>query len=240
MFIQKTKPLGVLLISVMLLSITSCDSESESDSSTDSLSVNELYVVVDTMQADCYDLDGEVITCSTEYIGQDAEYDTTVADYSRDNETVTDNNTELMWEYNQADAQYDFDEAVEYCEAQTTGGYDDWRLPSIKELYSIADFNGAMSTDADVDDVPYIDEDYFGFDYDSAQPFATQFWSSTEYLINMVAGSNDEEDDDAGYWAALGFNFADGHIKSYSEDSSPSGLYVRCVRGINMALMISL
>jgi hypothetical protein len=190
--------------------------------------VNSEYVVVDTMQSDCYDLDGEVITCGSAYVGQDAEYETTVADYttSSDLTVVTDNNTGLMWEYNQADNQYDFDEAIEYCESQTTGGYDDWRLPSLKELYSIADFNGAMSTDEDVDSVPYIDEDYFGFEYDSNQAFATQFWSSTEYLINVVSGDEDE-----GYWSAFGFNFADGHIKAYSEDTSPSGLYVRCVRG---------
>ena len=225
---------NVKLVSFIICSLllAGCDEDSASttvddDTTETTTEVNSAYVVVDTMQSECFDLDGDVITCGSQYVGQDAEYDNTQADYTSDDSTVvTDNNTGLTWEYNQADNQYDFDEAVTYCENQTTGGYDDWRLPSLKELYSISDFNGAMSTDEDIASVPYIDEDYFGFDYDSNQPFATQFWSSTEYLINVVAGDEDE-----GYWAALGFNFADGHIKSYSEDTSPSGLYVRCVRG---------
>ena len=226
----KLKQLGFILLTLILVG---CDSdESDTDTTETTTDINTEYIVVDTMQSDCYDLDGEAITCGSEYVGQDAEYETVIADYTSDDLTVvTDNNTGLTWEYNQADDQYDFDDAVAYCEAQTTGAYDDWRLPTLKELYSIADFNGAMSTEEGVDNVPYIDEDYFAFEYDSNQPFATQFWSSTEYLINMVAGANDENDDAAGYWAALGFNFADGHIKSYSEDTSPSGLYVRCVRG---------
>jgi hypothetical protein len=37
----------------------------------------------------------------------------------------------------------DFDDAVSYCEASTTGGYSDWRLPDAKELQSIVDYGRA-------------------------------------------------------------------------------------------------
>ncbi len=63
----------------------------------------------------------------------------------RDNgdDTVTDLKTGLIWmradSYSVLQRCLNFYDAVQYVEDSTTGGYDDWRLPSIAELASIYD-----------------------------------------------------------------------------------------------------
>ena len=64
--------------------------------------------------------------------------------YTRDNtkEIVIDNTTNLQWQDN-SDAktvQKTWSEAKDYCENLTLGGYDDWRLPSDRELLTIVDY----------------------------------------------------------------------------------------------------
>ena len=62
------------------------------------------------------------------------------ADFSRDNNTqiVSDNSTQLQWQ-DDVNVIKTWIEAIDYCEGVSIGGYDDWRLPNINELYSIAD-----------------------------------------------------------------------------------------------------
>ncbi len=54
-------------------------------------------------------------------------------------DTFTDKTTGLTWQDNSASktVQKTWSGAKEYCENLTLGGYDDWRLPSIRELQSI-------------------------------------------------------------------------------------------------------
>lgn len=54
---------------------------------------------------------------------------------------MTDNVTGLDWQQVPVDERFMWDEAVEYADNLELGGYDDWRMPSTKELYSIADFS---------------------------------------------------------------------------------------------------
>jgi hypothetical protein len=53
-------------------------------------------------------------------------------------QTVSDRATGLMWQKEDYRS-VDFEDAVGYCEADTTGGWTDWRLPDVKELQSIVD-----------------------------------------------------------------------------------------------------
>jgi hypothetical protein len=59
-------------------------------------------------------------------------------------DTVTDNLTGLMWTRNANHGQKRWQyigtyPALEYCNGLTLGGYSDWRLPNVRELYSLVD-----------------------------------------------------------------------------------------------------
>ena len=62
------------------------------------------------------------------------------ADFTRDSTTqiVTDTNTKLQWQDNESVSNKQT-EAIDYCEALTLGGYNDWRLPNQNELRTIVD-----------------------------------------------------------------------------------------------------
>ena len=67
----------------------------------------------------------------------------TARSYTRDDtkEVVVDNVTNLMWQ-DDADAKTvkkNWQDAKDYCQNLTLGGYSNWRLPDIEELYSITD-----------------------------------------------------------------------------------------------------
>jgi hypothetical protein len=54
--------------------------------------------------------------------------------------TVTDTATGLMWQQGQSPA-LTWEAALTYTESLSLAGYDDWRMPTVKELVSIVDFN---------------------------------------------------------------------------------------------------
>ncbi|MCP4119360.1 MAG: DUF1566 domain-containing protein [Desulfobacteraceae bacterium] len=76
--------------------------------------------------------------------------------------TVTDKNTGLMWQQIVPDYGMTWKDALEYCENLSLAGYNDWRMPTTKELGSIVDYNRIGSA---------IDTDYF--------PTPCVGWSST-------------------------------------------------------------
>ena len=182
--------------------------------------------IVDTGQIPCYDDVGQ-IPCprpGEPFYGQDAQYQGQQMTF-RDNGdgTVTDLNTGLMWQKSPTFEHYTWAEGFAYAENLLLAGYDDWRVPTIKELYSIVAFVGNQH-----DLRPYLDTEYFDFQYpDTSQGYRimdAQYWSSNKYVGRTMFGDI----------SAFGFNFADGRIKSYptGEGRGPTKrTYVRCVRG---------
>jgi hypothetical protein len=193
------------------------------------------YAVVDTGQTACYD-DSEEINCPVAgeaFYGQDAQYSGNQADYTDNGDgTVTDNVTGLMWQQSFADAKSTYAEAQTYVNmlnAQNYCGYSDWRLPTIKQLYSLIDFRGTdppperSSTNGMV---PFIDANFFQFAYGDTSAgeriIDSQWVTSTLYTADNSM--------------MFGVNFADGRIKSYptgvvGPQQGEKTFYVRLCRG---------
>ncbi|WP_153913785.1 DUF1566 domain-containing protein [Shewanella sp. TC10] len=94
----------------------------------------------DTGQSVQYDVTGKPlpITESSFYTGQDASIKGAPLSYRDNNDgTVTDLNTGLMWQKNHDTTKRNLAESTKVVNAMTLGGFDDWRLPTIKELYSL-------------------------------------------------------------------------------------------------------
>lgn len=179
-------------------------------------SISGDYPVVDTGQTRCYDKDGARIVCPESggsCSGQDAQHNGSRLSYT-DNEdgTITDNVTGLMWEQIPESTGLTFEQAQAYCESLELGGYDDWRLPTLKELFSLSDFSHGW---------PCLDDIYFGIAGQSVSK-DEQYWA--QYYVGTTVEGGSE--------VAFGVNHGTGHIKAYPDGGlGPYGNYVRAVRG---------
>ena len=72
-----------------------------------------------------------------------ANIDTNPSDYTISGPTVIDNITGLQWQRVDDDTTRNWVEAGDYCATLTLGGFEDWRLPSFRELHSIIDFGNS-------------------------------------------------------------------------------------------------
>jgi hypothetical protein len=206
------------------------------------------FAVVDTGQDACYD-GSKSIACPVEggaFYGQDAQHDGNQPSYTlgSDGLTVLDNVTGLTWTQDadlDGDGDIDVDDKLTFAEAQAYpdtlndqnhGGYSDWRVPTIKQLYSLIDFRGTdppPEGDNAVGLTPFIDAGYFAFAYGDTvageRIIDSQWATSTLYVSTVMGGTQ----------AMFGVNFADGRIKGYPAAGGPGGVdktyYVRCCRG---------
>ena len=118
-------------------------------------------------------------------------------------EIVTDDNTGLEWQRT-TPATYSgctggdpvgstcqWQEAIDYCDGLTYGGYSDWRLPTRKELATLPDY-GRYNPAIDPDVFPGTKSNYY--------------WSSSSYV-------NDTS-------SAWDVDFANGNVFNYNETSS--------------------
>ena len=199
---------------------------------------------VDTDQTVCYDTTDE-IACPSEgepFFGQDAQHTGNQPAYVDNGDgTVTDLVTGLMWQQSpdtDGDGEIDaadkltYDEAVAYptsLNARRFAGFTDWRLPTIKELFSLIDFSGVDPSGYEGGGtsglVPFIDTDFFDFAYgdtDAGERIIDSQWATSD----LYAGNTN---------MLFGVNFADGRIKGYGLTMPFGGgektFFTVCVRG---------
>jgi hypothetical protein len=222
--------LAIVVSISLLLGVAGCTEEMAEPEPAPEFNLS--YILVDTGQEKCYD-NSQEIACprpGEAFYGQDAQYQGVQPAYQDNGDgTVTDLNTGLMWQKTPRN-KVTYDEAVVGAEDFDLAGYDDWRLPTIKELYSLILFSGTDPAPESVEPaVPFIDTKYFGFEYGDISAgeriIDAQYWSCTEYVGTTMNGAA----------TVFGVNFADGRIKGYPRDTGPQGQpmteFVRYVRG---------
>lgn len=176
------------------------------------------------------------------FYGQDAQSDGNQPSYtiSQDSLTVYDNITGLTWTKSpdlDGDGDIDASDKLSFTQAQTYadttlnlqnyGGYNDWRLPCMKALYSLMNFKGTDPMGGVTSDpIPFVDTAYFDFAYGDTsageREIDAQFWSDNAYVDYVFTNQS----------AAFGLNLADGRIKGYpTAGPIVKTNYVYCVRG---------
>ena len=202
--------------------------------------------VVGTGQVNSYN-NTSIITLPTEgqaFFGQNTNHPGNTPSYTDNGDgTITDNVTGLIWEKT---TDKNGDGTINYYDKSTytlalagasackTGGYTDWRLPTIKEQYSLIMFYGAESNPTATTQgtsVPFINTNYFTFGYGDINSSAhgatsdermidAQYATSSIYVSTTMNGTS----------TMFGVNFADGRIKGYPANNLKK-YYVQYVRG---------
>lgn len=169
-----------------------------------------------TGQTKCYSNLAE-ISCPASgavFFGQDAQYAAggmclarsfTIDSSHSGQKIVIDNNTDLEWAQLIPTSKYTWANAKTYCENSGYGGYNDWRLPSPKELLSIVD-NGRVAPAVDSSFFPNHSNDKFWtsmkdvqnygkawfVDFDSGYAERTKI--SETYYVSCVRGGSETND----------------------------------------------
>ena len=112
--------------------------------------------------------------------------------YTRSNDIVTDTVTNLQWQDNNdtKNNEQTWNNAKKYCNDLSLGGYNDWELPTIKELLSIVDISGTK---------PFIDSLFQNI-------ISNPYWSSSSDASNSSL--------------AWDVDFSDGYTDNYEKTNS--------------------
>jgi len=133
--------------------------------------------------------------------------------------TVTDVITGLMWQQSMGEA-VTYWTAVNSAENVATGGYSDWRMPTMKELFSLILYSG-QAYGADhvrffIDDV--FDQPLGNTSVEGGREVDAQTWSAHIYNGSVMNNS---------LTTAFGVNFVDGRVKAYPITLEKYARYVR-------------
>lgn len=135
--------------------------------------------------------------------------------------TISDEVTGLMWQQSMGD-KIIWQSAMDKASSVKTGDYSDWRMPSLKELFSLIMYSGQVNGSNAV--TMFIDTEYFeqplgNTSVPKGREIDAQTWSDVAYN-----GSIQDTDTDHSF----GVNFVDGRVKCYPQYM---GKYARYVRG---------
>ena len=227
---QFFKKISLLLIITLIISCSKDETPIEDDSPETELTTPENpYSIVDTGVTDFYS-DETIISEPSPtdmFYGQDATYTGNQTSYTNNNDgTITDNITGLQWEQDMGE-KISFTDAFTKASNSSLGGHSDWRVPTLKELYSLILFTGSVKGEVAIDffiDTKYFDQPLGDTSIDEREIDA-QTWSSTEYAGLTMTGVE----------TVFGVNFVDGRIKGYPKNKPSTGalntMYFRMVRG---------
>lgn len=187
------------------------------------------YPIVDTNQNEATSDTAVIATpkAGQPYAGQDACHKGNQPSYKDNGDgTITDRVTGLMWQKDMGEM-LGFEDAAKKAKQCKLGGHSDWRVPTIKELYSLIDFSGRCMGEKSI--TMFINTKYFnqpkGNTANGEREIDAQTWSATEYVGTTMNGDR----------TVFGVNFVDGRIKGYpvtnKRTRSPQLKYVRLVRG---------
>jgi hypothetical protein len=231
------------MLFLSFLSLMGCNKDNDAITTEDNLPDISDYPVVSTNQTTFYNNSTEISSTSSDdaFYGQDAQYSRNETQYVDNGDgTVTDMITGLMWSQSpdmngdgdiDADDKLSYSEAIAGAETFNLGGFEDWRLPSIKEQYSLILFSGVDPSGYEGTEtsglIPFIDTDYFDFDYgdtDAGERIIDAQYATTTKYVDYTMGGDE---------TLFGVNFADGRIKGYglSLHGDDKTFFVRYVRG---------
>lgn len=220
--------LSVIMLAVALsFNMTSCNKEDVDDDTDDVVVTDNLpdisgYPIVGTNQTEFFDNTTFTTAQSVGgiYYGQNANHLGNTPQYVDNCDgTVTDMVTGLMWQSNfdhNGDGSIDVNDKLTYNEILAlpntcvTGGHTDWRVPTIKEQYSLIMFSGRDVSGYEGTDTesltPFINTNFFNFAYGDTD--------NGERIIDVQCASTDVFNG-AMEQLIFGVNFADGRIKGY-------------------------
>jgi len=195
------------------------DSDSDSDTDTDV----DTDTDADTESSTSSDSDTQVDTGT--------EVDTDIANTCPENGDWFDETTGLCWQDPPAESGYSFEDAPVYCADLVEGGFSNWRLPLIQELFSL--IRGCSSSDCGVSDPDCLQNWCLGAECESCED--TEGPDDEPYGCYWDPALSG---DCSSYWSASGCASApvNGWRVRFSqamigESDKGSTLDVRCVRG---------
>ncbi len=153
------KTSAILLLLPALWLVMACEKDEDTTNNSTEQTPAYTYKIVDTDVSDFYDNNAEISAPveGAAFFGQDANYDGFQPSYTDNGDgTVSDNVTELMWSQAVNLNKVTLDEAHYIADTMTLAGYSDWRVPNIKELYSLILFSGYTGSQTDYYSIPLI------------------------------------------------------------------------------------